>query len=123
MVVNLANAAKLGGHKDRCDAALSSHDWSATSYQFQICVAAVRNDFNEVVRLIRMGGKVLDLSPSDFRDWPVFHDARSNVDVQSAFEQVFGERLSIASEKTTSQEVVLDEAVDGDRFADERREP
>lgn len=112
MVVNLANAAKLGGHKERCDKALSSHDWSATSYQFQICVAAVRNDFAEVVRLMNLGGKVISLTPSDFRDWPVFIDARKDVDVQEAFEHVFGERLNIASEKTISSEPISDEVMD-----------
>lgn len=111
MVVNLANAAKLGGHKDRCNKALSAHDWSATSYQFQICVAAVKNDFPEVVRLMCMGADVLELSSSQFRDWPVFKDARTNAEVQKTFEQTFGEPLHLASEKTVSSDVMSDEVL------------
>lgn len=93
MIVNLANAAKLGGNKDRCDKALSSNDWSATSYQFQICVAAVRNDFREVMRLLKLGSDVIEITSSDFRDWPVFRDARKNSEVQGVFEEVFGEPI------------------------------
>lgn len=93
MVVNLANAAKLNGDKQRCDSTLDSHDWTATSFKFQICVAAVRNDFIEVERLLRMGGEVVDINPSDFRSWPVFIDARRDQAVQEAFQRVFGEPL------------------------------
>lgn len=91
MIVNLANAAKLGGNKDRCKKVLSSNDWSATSFKFQICVAAVRNDFEEVDRLLRLGSNVVEITSSDFRDWPVFHDARKDSKLQRAFEEVFNE--------------------------------
>ena len=93
MVVNLANALKLSGNHARCDKVLSKHDWSATSYQFQICVAAVRDDFEEVCRLLRMGEGVIEISPSNFRDWPVFIEVRKKPVVQETFETVFGEAL------------------------------
>lgn len=94
MIVNLANSAKLQGHQDRCNEQLASHDWSATSYQFQISVAAVKNDFPGVARLLMLGGDVIELSSSDFRDWPVFGDARKDAEVQTAFEKVYGEPLN-----------------------------
>lgn len=106
MIVNLANAAKLGGNKSRCDKALSSHDWSATSYQFQVCVAAVRNDFQEVKRLLKLGGDVIEITPSDFRDWPVFKDARDDAEIQIVFEEVFGEPLRRESYKVSQAEAV-----------------
>jgi hypothetical protein len=93
MVVNLANALKLGGNLDRCNRVLSKHDWSATSYQFQICVAAVRDNFEEVCRFLKMGEDVTGITPSNFRDWPVFLEARKQQMVQEAFETVFGEEL------------------------------
>ncbi|WP_299734392.1 hypothetical protein [uncultured Roseobacter sp.] len=114
MIVNLANAAKLGGHKERCEKALSSHDWSATSYQFQICVASVRNDFKEVKRLLKLGGDVIEITPSSFRDWPVFRDARNDAEVQVVFEEVFGEPLKrdIAQSSLTEAMADDDEAVE-----------
>ncbi|WP_295037402.1 hypothetical protein [Sulfitobacter sp.] len=109
MIVNLANAAKLGGNKARCDRALSSHDWSATSYQFQICVAAVRDNFQEVRRLLKLGGEVIEVSPSDFRDWPVFKDARNDTGVQIVFEEVFGEPLRRDNDKVSLAEDLPEE--------------
>lgn len=101
MIVNLANSAKLNGDKNKCDRGLSSCDWSAASYQFQISVAAVKNDFPEVKRLLLLGGDVVGINPSAFRDWPVFHDARKDLEVKKAFEEVFGEPL-IKNEDVTS---------------------
>lgn len=93
MIVNLANAAKLAGCKDRSDKVLSAHDWSATSYKFQISVAAVKNDFQEVQRLLLLGSEAIEITASDFRDWPVFRDARKEISVQKVFEKVFDEPL------------------------------
>lgn len=108
MIVNLANAAKLGGDKDRCEKALASHDWSATSYQFQVCVAAVKDDFEEVKRLLRLGGNVVEITPSDFRDWPVFRNARKDCDVQAVFEEVFGEPFTTESGEISMSAVLVD---------------
>ena len=112
MIVNLANAAKLGGNKDRCDRALSSHDWSATSYQFQICVAAVKNDFKEVIRLLKLGGSVIEITPSGFRDWPVFRDARKDKAVQVVFAEVFGEPLEKDGARASSATSKLSETIE-----------
>ncbi|MES0812080.1 hypothetical protein ABLO27_21515 [Roseibium sp. SCPC15] len=93
MIVNFANALKLGGDFEKCKKVLSANDWSATSYHFQICVAAVKNEIDEVVRLLRLGPQTIEIDPSQFRDWPVFADVRKNDDVKTTFEEIFGEPL------------------------------
>lgn len=118
MIVNLANAAKLSGNKESCDKVLASQDWSATSYQFQICVAAVRNDFKEVQRLLELGGSVIEISPSDFRDWPVFRDARKDSEVQAVFENVFGEPIIRDEDKVSVAETIPDEGGDDENVVD-----
>lgn len=120
MIVNLANAAKLGGNKVECDKVLSSHDWSATSYQFQICVAAVRNDFQEVNRLLKLGEKVIEITPSDFRDWPVFGDVRENAETQIIFEEVFGEPLERAHDKVSLAATLPDDDKGADGLEDRK---
>tara|TARA_R110000737_G_scaffold326910_1_gene340871 strand:+ start:117 stop:1592 length:1476 start_codon:yes stop_codon:yes gene_type:complete len=120
MIVNLANAAKLGGNKGRCDKALSSHDWSATSYQFQVCVAAVRNDFQEVKRLLKLGGDVIEITSSDFRDWPVFKDARDDAEIQIVFEEVFGEPLRRDIDKVSLAEAVPVDDSEDDKSEDKK---
>jgi hypothetical protein len=94
MTVNLANAAKLNGDKSSCEKYLLSNDWTATSYHFQICVAAVRNNFQEVERLMKLGSNVIEITASDFRDWPVFIDARKDARLKVVFEEVYGEALT-----------------------------
>lgn len=120
MIVNLANASKLDGQKDQCEAALSSQDWSATSYQFQICVAAVRNDFEEVKRLLKLGGGAIEITPSDFRDWPVFKDARNDPEIQIVFKEVFGEPLERDSDKLSVDEAMPDDGMEDDNAGEDK---
>lgn len=93
MIVNLANAIKLGGNLERCKKLLNEHDWSATSYHFQICVAAVKNDLNEVIRLLKLGPDIVEINPTQFRDWPVFTEIIKEKEFINTFEEVFSEPL------------------------------
>lgn len=93
MVVNLANAVKLGGRLEDAKAILGKNDWSATSPQFQICVAAVNDDHDRVCELLRLGPETIDITATDFRDWPVFRSTRKIEKVLEVFREVFGEPL------------------------------
>ena len=93
MVVNLANAIKLRGDATKAKELLEKEDWSAASQEFQICVGAVRDDVEEVCKLMRQAGGDGPVSSSDFRDWPVFRGIRNDPAFASAFEEVFGEPL------------------------------
>lgn len=93
MVVNFANALKLNGNISASNQLLDQHDWTATSPQFRICVASVRNDIKGVCDLISLGERTLEISASDVRDWPVFRDIRRNSDFVNAFESAYGEPL------------------------------
>lgn len=93
MVVNLANAIKLSERVEEAKKILKEEDWSATSPQFQICVAAVADEHDKVCELLRLGPKMIGISASDFRDWPVFRSSRKVEAVIEAFQEVFGEPL------------------------------
>jgi hypothetical protein len=71
MVVIPANAEKLGGNKDEAEKILSNEDWSSSTDKYIICVAAVRDDVQTVVKLMKSVVDAGHLQVSNFRDWPV----------------------------------------------------
>lgn len=93
MIVNLANAVKLAGSIDQAKQILDSNDWSATSPQFRLCVAAVKDDFEEVCNILKMGPSSTDVTASDFRDWPVFRTCHDVDSVIKVFVDVYKEPL------------------------------
>ncbi len=51
MIVNYANAIKLDGDKAKAEAILDAEDWSATTDVYRICVAAVKEDVDQVISM------------------------------------------------------------------------
>lgn len=93
MVVNLANALKLGGNVVESHSVLDREDWSASTARFKVCVAAVKDDFSKVCELIALGPAITEISASDFRDWPAFKTSRKQDEVAEVFQKVYGEPL------------------------------
>jgi hypothetical protein len=89
MVVNYANAIKLGGNQAKADAELDKFDWSATSIEFQISVAAVRGDVKAVLKLLPAAAKSGKVKEENARTWPVFKIMRGEKSFQDAFREIF----------------------------------
>jgi hypothetical protein len=111
MVVNYANAEKLGGNKENAIEILDQEDWTASTDLFKICVAAVKDDFDTVISMMKglIDTKVLTLR--ELRTWPVFETARSNAEFIDAFEREFGEKLLQEKEGAS---LVNQDTIDGD---------
>jgi hypothetical protein len=94
MVVNLANAVRLQNREDEAKEILNKEDWSACDNGFQICVAAVRGDIDEVVRVMRIRGRgepgKVPLIET-YRTWPVYRGMRTEEQFMTAFQEIFGE--------------------------------
>lgn len=99
LVINFANAHKLGGDAAEAKSILSHHDWTATSTDFQICVAAVRDDMPAIVAHMKEIGATGKITKSDYRDWPVFRKIRSKKEFQDCFAEIFGEPILIEPQK------------------------
>jgi hypothetical protein len=97
MVVNYANAIKLGGDKKRARSELAKYDWSATNSAFQISVAAVRDDTSEVVQLMPHAVKSGEISEVNLRSWPVFKTVRGEKAFQDKFRELFGKDLIVSA--------------------------
>lgn len=100
MVVNYANAIKLGGDKKRAESELAKYDWSATNSAFQISVSAVRNNLKEVVSTLPHAVKSGEINEDDLRNWPVFKTMRGEKEFQDCFKNIFHKDLISAAALT-----------------------
>jgi hypothetical protein len=115
MVVNYANAIKLGGDKDRAIKELHKLDWSASNSAFRISVAAIEDNLPEILRLMPNAIRNKAISKDDFRGSPVFGPAREDLAFQAAFKKHFREELVVVprqATKSTNDPIGRDE---GDR--------
>lgn len=100
MVVNLANAMRLQGRVDDARKVLDAEDWSAANDDFQMCVAAVREDTEKIFELMESLGKRFDAD--NYRTWPVFHRIRRDPRFIEKFEAIFGEPFVVIKPDTRS---------------------
>ncbi|MEJ1119846.1 hypothetical protein V9K92_15345 [Phyllobacterium sp. CCNWLW109] len=93
MIINMANAVRLQGNGQRAKQILDKEDWSATGLNFQVCIAAVRDNIETVCKLMRQGGKDGPLQAEDYRDWPVFRGMRHLPEFRDAYREVYGQEI------------------------------
>ena len=93
MTVNLANAHKKLGNDKLAQEIITGVDWSATTDDFQICVAAVHGNIERVVELMPKVAQGDLVKKSHFREWPVFDWAREDEAVREKFQEIYGEPI------------------------------
>ena len=104
MRINLANAYKKSGDLTTCKRILNEEDWKATRIDFQICVAAVLDDINELKRLVPDAPADV-ISPSSYFDWPVFANVSKDEEFVELIRRVHGDEVvSIFWKSATEQE-------------------
>ena len=102
MTVNLANAYKKVGNDKMAQQVITRLDWSASTDDFQICVAAVQGNINRVLELMPKVAHGDLISKSQFREWPVFDWARDEEAVREKFQEVYGEPVIDPSDQEKS---------------------
>ena len=109
MTVNLASSYK---HRDKdskeCKSVLDEVDWSAASDKFKICVAALRDDVDEVCKIADSVVASNQISKADFREWPCFDFVRDSDAFQTKFHDLFGEFLFEPALETTKFDRSMD---------------
>lgn len=91
MYVNLASAHKHLGGDEQCLRTLSGVDWSGSSDDFKVCVAALKGDIERVTRLMALVASSGAITKESFRVWPVFKFIRDNDEFLGKFAEVFNE--------------------------------
>jgi hypothetical protein len=116
MIVNLANAIRLQDRATDAAKILDQEDWSAVRDEFRISVAAVRDNVDEVVSLMKtLGPHAQHPTIDDYRDWPVFRGMRTNKKFSEAFEEIFGEPLTRPTPAIQVEPSKQEEQVEPDR--------
>jgi hypothetical protein len=114
MIVNLANAEKLNGNKDEAERILHNEDWSAATDAFLVCVAAVRDDVQTIIRLMKPAVASGHLKIDDFQNWPVFEKVRSDPVFVETFEREFDRRIVEDFEASSPRKSQIEAEDDGD---------
>ena len=103
-VVNHAIALKFGGDASAAQRLLDGVDWSATSPEFKLASAVLRDDFEEAAQIMARIGKRGELiDDSSYHDWPLFREFRETPQFQQTYEQVYGRTFTDDVRKTLAQ--------------------
>ena len=81
-LLNLAQAYKWKGDEHKCDELLAREDWSATGDDFRLCLAVLKEDYDQAATLMGIMGPEGIISEASYRDWPVFRKAREREEFQ-----------------------------------------
>ncbi len=98
MVVNYANAEKLLENKAASLRIIDGEDWSATTIEYRICVAGVKDDIDFAIENMKFAVETGALELDNFRDWPVFQTMRTVPRFIDAFETTFNEKILLDRE-------------------------
>jgi hypothetical protein len=102
LIVNRAQAYIWDGKRDEGLKILAAEDWSAANDEFQVCVAALRQDVGAAIRYMRSIGAKSRPGKEGYRDWPVFRELRRSEDFLIAFSELFGEPFATVTVATSS---------------------
>lgn len=91
--VNRAIALKKMGEAAEVEKVLSSCDWSSAKDEFQICIAAVREDLDAVEKLVpKLKGSEW-ITPSSYFEWPAFEWVRQKKKFWNLLENTYGDEI------------------------------
>jgi hypothetical protein len=103
-IINLSNAYRLMGQKEKSFAVLQREDWSAKSYEYQLGHAVLKQEFERAAELMIKIGKASYPGKQHYRDWPLFTEFRESQEFLTAFEQVFGEKFAFSQKSVDVSE-------------------
>lgn len=104
LTVNLASAYRHDDNEANCREVLDAVDWSAVSDNYRICVAALRQDVGDVVRLMDSVVASGSIKKDDFREWPVFDFVKDSEEFRAKFEDLLGEPFALGEIKEQAVE-------------------
>ena len=90
MAVNLAISYKMLNNRTKMLSALERFQWASCSDNFKICIAAIKMEMDEVIRLIPKLKDSNELPDAAFKTWPAFHWAREDERFKSAVREHYG---------------------------------
>ncbi|HEX8916583.1 MAG TPA: hypothetical protein VF796_29805, partial [Humisphaera sp.] len=93
--VNLAIAHKQLGEFKECEKLVSGPEWDVYEDRFKMARAALLEDLERVVGLMKKIGPGEDPGKHGYRVWPLFKWVREKDAFQAAFQEIYGEPLKL----------------------------
>lgn len=87
--INLAQSYKWSGQEDKCKQLIKKIDWSSTSIEYKICVAALSEDYDFVFESLETFGKHIGIDKIGFEEWPIFKKLREDIRFYDKISEVF----------------------------------
>jgi hypothetical protein len=119
-IVNLSLAYKLAGDSDKSQKIVDVEDWSASSLDFQMAVAVLRDQFDVAAKLMKRMGKSGEVEKENYEMWPLFREFRKDSLFLKTYKEVFGTEIEIreVSADMTSLVTEIDKSINK---ADEKK--
>ena len=96
ILVNTAQAFKWDEQPEKCRDLLDSQDWRASSDNFKLAVAVLRDDYVTAIKTMRQLGKGSETVPEEaYKTWPLFREARRREDFLATYAEIFGHPLKV----------------------------
>jgi hypothetical protein len=92
-VINLAQAHKWKGNKTQAETILDGYDWSSCANEFKICVAVLKDDFDQAAALMKRIGPDGRPTKHEYREWPVFREFIRSPLFLDTYRGIFGHDL------------------------------
>jgi len=93
VIINLAQTLRWKGDVEGCLKLLKSKDWTAYSYLYQLCVAALKDDEESFRALLPEIASQKAITISELCEWPVFKLMRSKENFHEWVKDAFGEDI------------------------------
>jgi hypothetical protein len=90
-VINFVQSIKWAGLDTDALKVLDSCDWSASSLEFRLAAAVLRDAYDEAAEVMRqIGKKTAIISATAYHTWPLFRVFRSTPQFEKAYSDVYG---------------------------------
>lgn len=102
-IINRAQAYKHNGDTEKCRQIIAENDWSSCQDDFQICVAALKEDYDTLEHYMKKHINDDLMKDSYYLDWPIFKEYRTTDRFKSNFKAVFNidvEKIVVDEQKT-----------------------
>jgi hypothetical protein len=102
--VNMINTAlihKRMKNSKKMAECLAAVDWTKTGDKYSLAEAVLNERYHDAEKFMKKLGK--EMSPADYRDFPVFDGFRETVGFKKAYEEIFGKQFTSEPPEPTSQ--------------------
>jgi hypothetical protein len=108
IIVNRALAYKWHGNQEKAVKIISEEDWSATSVDFQLAEAVLKDDFDRAIKIMKNIGAEGNLGKEEYKEWPLFKEWRKTEEFSSTYKDIFKEPFELVDIEKAAIETLGD---------------